>query len=241
MGRRRSQSRHARPRSACGVLLEMGGNEQAWAGQESFECGRQAAAAGAAGAGASADAGGRRRSGRAGGLQPRLVRRQGRGAGADAGQRPVARRQRGGHSDGGAPADAVAPAIAAVARQPEPHGGGHRRAAGGAGRRAPGRGQCRLGRAGRPTAGGLQVDTQALTRGWTHAEAPRSSTENGRTTVTINQTADRAILNWQTFNVGRDTTVDFRQQAEWAVLNRVNDPAGRPSQIQGRSRRRARC
>ena len=81
-------------------------------------------------------------------------------------------------------------------------------------------------------AGGLQVDTQALTRGWTHAEAPRSSTENGRTTVTINQTADRAILNWQTFNVGRDTTVDFRQQAEWA-LNRVNDPAGRPSQIQG--------
>ena len=78
-----------------------------------------------------------------------------------------------------------------------------------------------------------RIDTQALTRGWTHAEAPRSSTENGRTTVTINQTADRAILNWQTFNVGRDTTVDFRQQAEWAVLNRVNDPAGRPSQIQG--------
>ena len=34
--------------------LEMGGNEQAWAGQESFECGRQASgrAAGAAGAGA---------------------------------------------------------------------------------------------------------------------------------------------------------------------------------------------
>ena len=82
-------------------------------------------------------------------------------------------------------------------------------------------------------AGGLQIDTQALTRGWTHAEAPKSSTENGRSTVTINQTADRAILNWQTFNVGRDTTVDFRQQAEWAVLNRVNDPAGRPSQIQG--------
>ena len=27
--------------------------------------------------------------------------------------------------------------------------------------------------------------------------------------------------------------MDFRQQAEWAVLNRVNDPAGRPSQIQG--------
>ena len=41
MGRRRSQS-------ACAAeirmrrSLEMGGNEQAWAGQESFECGRQA-------------------------------------------------------------------------------------------------------------------------------------------------------------------------------------------------------
>ena len=130
--------------------LEMGGDEQARARQDYFECGRQASgrAAGAAGAGASADAGGRRRPGRAGRLQPRLVRRQGRGAGADAGQRPVARRQRGGHSDGGAAADAVAPAIAAVARQPEPHGGGHRRAAGGAGRRAPGCGQCRPGRAG---------------------------------------------------------------------------------------------
>ena len=49
----------------------------------------------------------------------------------------------------------VAPAIAAVARQPEPHGGGHRRAAGGAGRRAPGCGQC-LGVPDGLAAGGLQ-------------------------------------------------------------------------------------
>ncbi|POA57921.1 hypothetical protein C1884_29755, partial [Pseudomonas sp. GW460-R15] len=41
------------------------------------------------------------------------------------------------------------------------------------------------------------------------------------------------ILNWETFNVGRNTTVKFDQQASWSVLNRVNDPKARPSQIQG--------
>ena len=48
-----------------------------------------------------------------------------------------------------------------------------------------------------------------------------------------------AILNWETFNVGRQTTVAFKQEASWAVLNRVNDPKARPSQIQGRSTRLA--
>ncbi|RBH46277.1 hypothetical protein C3F00_037180, partial [Pseudomonas sp. MWU13-2860] len=55
----------------------------------------------------------------------------------------------------------------------------------------------------------------------------------GKTTVTIEQTADKAILNWETFNVGRNTTVDFQQQSNWALLNKVNDPNGRPSEIQG--------
>ena len=82
MGRRRSQSRHARARSACGVLWRWVAMSKRGQGRITFECGRQASgrAAGAAGAGASADAGGRRRPGRAGRLQPRLVRRQGRGA-----------------------------------------------------------------------------------------------------------------------------------------------------------------
>ncbi len=51
--------------------------------------------------------------------------------------------------------------------------------------------------------------------------------------MTIEQTADKAILNWEAFNVGRNTTVDFQQQASWAVLNRVNDPDAQPSEIQG--------
>jgi len=80
--------------------------------------------------------------------------------------------------------------------------------------------------------GGLQVDN-SLTQGWTNAKGPIQSQSGGKTTVTIEQTADKAILNWETFNVGRNTTVDFQQQSTWAVLNRVNDPNARPSEIQG--------
>ena len=80
--------------------------------------------------------------------------------------------------------------------------------------------------------GGLQVDN-SLTQGWTNAKAPTQTQAGGKTTVSIEQTADKAILNWETFNVGRNTTVDFQQQSNWAVLNRVNDPDARPSEIQG--------
>ncbi|MGJ7484361.1 filamentous hemagglutinin family protein [Variovorax sp. LT2P21] len=82
--------------------------------------------------------------------------------------------------------------------------------------------------------GGLVVDTNSLTAGWANANAPKQGLSDGRTHVTIEQTGARAILSWETFNVGRNTTVDFKQQADWAVLNRVNDPQARPSQIQGR-------
>lgn len=82
--------------------------------------------------------------------------------------------------------------------------------------------------------GGLEVDDNALTRGWLNARAPTQGIANGTTTVTIEQTGAKAVLNWETFNVGRNTLVDFNQQADWAALNRVNDPLARPSQIQGR-------
>lgn len=80
--------------------------------------------------------------------------------------------------------------------------------------------------------GGLQVDN-SLTQGWTNAKGPTQTQAGGKTTVNIEQTADKAILNWETFNVGRNTTVDFQQQSNWALLNRVNDPNARPSEIQG--------
>jgi len=81
--------------------------------------------------------------------------------------------------------------------------------------------------------GGLKVDENPLTQGWHNAKNPTQTQSGGKTTVTVQQTADKAVLNWETFNVGRDTTLKFDQQSEWAVLNRVNDPNARPSQILG--------
>lgn len=82
--------------------------------------------------------------------------------------------------------------------------------------------------------GGLQIDGSVpFEQAWHNAKGPVQTTEGGKVHVGIEQTADKAILNWETFNVGRNTTVEFQQQADWAVLNRVNDPNARPSQIQG--------
>lgn len=90
--------------------------------------------------------------------------------------------------------------------------------------------------------GGLKVDTANATAGWTGALAPRQHASGGRTEVVVAQTEEKAILNWETFNVGRNTTVHFDQSEgtgedgsnTWIALNRVNDPNGRPSQIAGR-------
>ena len=69
---------------------------------------------------------------------------------------------------------------------------------------------------------------------WRGASAPIQSVANGRTLVDIQQTQQKAILNWKTFNVGRNTTLNFDQQAsDWTVLNRVSDPSASPSTILG--------
>ncbi|OCK47879.1 transporter [Stenotrophomonas maltophilia] len=81
---------------------------------------------------------------------------------------------------------------------------------------------------------GLKVDENPLTRGWLNArEASQSQGGDGRIQVSIEQTADKAILNWETFNIGGNTTLTFQQNPDWAVLNRVNDPSARPSQFLG--------
>lgn len=81
---------------------------------------------------------------------------------------------------------------------------------------------------------GLKVDDNPLTRGWINArDAIQSQGSDGRVQVSIEQTADKAILNWETFNIGGNTTLNFLQNPDWAVLNRVNDPNARPSQILG--------
>ena len=65
-----------------------------------------------------------------------------------------------------------------------------------------------------------------------NAEGPVQTDANGKTLVTIKQTADKAVLNWDTFNIGRNTTLELQQQADWAALNRVNNSTA-PSQVQG--------
>ena len=89
--------------------------------------------------------------------------------------------------------------------------------------------------------GGLKVDTGSLTAGWLNASAPVQTATGGRTVVGIRQTDQKAILNWESFNVGKNTTVQFDQKGgakpdgtnAWIALNRINDPSGRPSQIAG--------
>ncbi|EZP37978.1 filamentous haemagglutinin family protein [Janthinobacterium lividum] len=81
--------------------------------------------------------------------------------------------------------------------------------------------------------GGLQVDSNSLTAGWLNAQGPVQSQADGKTVVKVVQTDDKAILNWESFNVGKNTTLQFDQKSHWSVLNRVNDPLARPSQIQG--------
>ncbi len=68
---------------------------------------------------------------------------------------------------------------------------------------------------------------------WTGASTPTQTTAGGRTTVTVNQTAAQAILSWNSFNVGKTTTVQFnQQQSTWVALNRIA-ATGVPSQILG--------
>ncbi len=94
---------------------------------------------------------------------------------------------------------------------------------------------------------GLQVNGTPTQAGvanpvsWVNASTPTQSTPDagGRTTVTVVQTGEQALLTWQTFNnVGPKTTLFFDQSAgganvgDWVAINKV--AAGiAPSQILG--------
>ena len=100
------------------------------------------------------------------------------------------------------------------------------------------------------TTGGLQVaptvplnlsvpvagENRAL---WTGANLPTQSISGSLTNVTIKQTNQQALLNWQTFNIGKETKLTFDQTAggadvnKWIAFNKINDPTGNPSQILG--------
>lgn len=82
--------------------------------------------------------------------------------------------------------------------------------------------------------GGLKVLTGANAK-WTGALAPVASGNS----VSIKQTQQQALLNWETFNVGKNTSLYFNQKAggsdsgKWIAFNKVLDPSGVPSKILG--------
>ena len=65
------------------------------------------------------------------------------------------------------------------------------------------------------TTNGLQVapDVRHDPNLWQGANLPTQTVNGDQTNVTIVQTAQQALLNWQTFNVGRDTQSFFDQTA----------------------------
>src|SRR5262249_3135487 len=63
---------------------------------------------------------------------------------------------------------------------------------------------------------------QALPTGGTGAAGNAAITQPAAGQMTVRQTTDRGIINWQTFNVGQGGRVDFQQPgAGSATLNRV--------------------
>ncbi len=67
---------------------------------------------------------------------------------------------------------------------------------------------------------------------WTGAKTPTQAVAANHTTVTVKQTAAQAILSWNSFNIGRNTTLAFQQgSASWTALNEIGGAA--PSRIEG--------
>jgi filamentous hemagglutinin family protein len=76
------------------------------------------------------------------------------------------------------------------------------------------------------------------TNTWEGAGLPTQTIVDGRAVVTIDQTQQHAILSWNRFNVGANTTLQFNQKENatakpgWVVVNRVTN-ATDPSLILG--------
>lgn len=89
-----------------------------------------------------------------------------------------------------------------------------------------------LGQGGLQVAEGVTLDPSL----WIGANGPTQTTgTDGRTTVTVGQTEQKAILTWDSFNVGRETDLVFDQKghSDWVALNRVTDASADPTKILG--------
>lgn len=89
-------------------------------------------------------------------------------------------------------------------------------------------------------AGGLLVGNGAAladlpipAAAWVSSGNVQAPVVDGNTMV-IKQMSDKAVLNWQKFNVGKDNTVKFEQPGTSSIaLNKINDPDQDPSRIMG--------
>ncbi len=86
--------------------------------------------------------------------------------------------------------------------------------------------------------GGLQVAPGE--KPFQGADLPTEATDaTGRVNVGVRQTAQQALLDWQTFDIGKNTTLTFDQSAagananQWIAFNRITDPSANPTQILG--------
>jgi len=74
---------------------------------------------------------------------------------------------------------------------------------------------------------------------WNGAKLPTQKVQNGHTTVTVEQMKQQALLTWEKFNIGKETTLHFDQRrggkdaGKWIAFNKIEDPSGVPSQILG--------
>ena len=83
-----------------------------------------------------------------------------------------------------------------------------------------------------PLAAQNAVANNQLPTGGQVSAGQATISQNGNT-LTINQTSNRAVVDWKSFNVGSQAQVQFQQpSAQSATLNRVAD--NNPSQILGR-------
>lgn len=75
-----------------------------------------------------------------------------------------------------------------------------------------------------PVANGVKsVNSTTGLNVWEGADAPTQTINGALVDVSINQTQSRALLSWNSFNVGQDTTLTFNQHgnADWVAVNRV--------------------
>lgn len=73
----------------------------------------------------------------------------------------------------------------------------------------------------------------ALPTGFSGPDGVTTSVINGQTMI-IDQLTVHAVIDWKSFNIGRDAHVDFKQPENGVTVNRIDPDGGDPTQIYGK-------